>query len=324
VGLVLGAGGTVGHAFHAGVLAALEADCGWDARSADVVLGTSAGSVVASMLRAGFSAGDLAARARGEPMSAAGERLVAQARTGSPPRLPRLPPRARPRGTRAGMASPARVRRALREPWRASPASMAAAMMPAGEVSTELITLPLQSFFGTSWPPAPTWVVAVELDTGRRVVFGRAGSPSVAIADAVAASCAIPGYFEPVTIEGVRYVDGGVASPTNADVLRDVDLDLVVVSSPMSTAGGTRQVRPDSPLRHLARLALGREVARLRRRGVRVVTFQPSAPDQAVMAGNPLDAAKRRPVCEQAMATTSRRLRRQDLRDQLAPLFASP
>ena len=56
IGLVLGAGGAVGHAFHAGVLAALADETGWDAREAEVVVGTSAGSVVGALLRAGMSA----------------------------------------------------------------------------------------------------------------------------------------------------------------------------------------------------------------------------------------------------------------------------
>ena len=55
VGLVLGAGGIVGQAYHAGVLAALEVDLGWDARTADVIVGTSAGSVMGTALRMGLS-----------------------------------------------------------------------------------------------------------------------------------------------------------------------------------------------------------------------------------------------------------------------------
>src|SRR6478735_7027457 len=62
IALVLGAGGTVGHAVHAGVLAALGDVCGWDARRADVVVGTSAGSVVAVLLRAGMPPADLIQR----------------------------------------------------------------------------------------------------------------------------------------------------------------------------------------------------------------------------------------------------------------------
>src|SRR5450432_3427349 len=93
IGLVLGAGGVVGHAFHAGVLAAVAESTGWDPRDADVIVGTSAGSVVGALLRAGASAPDLAARATGAPVSAAGQRLIDRAAEGSRD-LPPIPSRA--------------------------------------------------------------------------------------------------------------------------------------------------------------------------------------------------------------------------------------
>ena len=77
IGLVLGAGGVTGGAFHAGVLAALAEGTGWDPRRAEIVVGTSAGSVTAAALRAGLPAADLAARAEGRPLSAEGARILA-------------------------------------------------------------------------------------------------------------------------------------------------------------------------------------------------------------------------------------------------------
>src|SRR5438094_10641917 len=75
IGLVLGAGGFGGRAFHAGVLAALEEGTGWDPRSAEVVVGTSAGSQVGTALRIGISGADLAARIAGKPVSRQGQRI---------------------------------------------------------------------------------------------------------------------------------------------------------------------------------------------------------------------------------------------------------
>ena len=72
VGLVLGAGGVVGQAYHAGVLAALERELGWDPRSADVVVGSSAGSITGTLLRLGVTAGDLRPWPDGSPLSHAG------------------------------------------------------------------------------------------------------------------------------------------------------------------------------------------------------------------------------------------------------------
>ena len=74
---MLGAGGIVGQAFHAGVLAALEQDVGWDPRSAEVIVGSSAGSVTGATLRLGVAASDLAARAEGRPVSRAGRAFFA-------------------------------------------------------------------------------------------------------------------------------------------------------------------------------------------------------------------------------------------------------
>jgi NTE family protein len=76
VGLVLGAGGVVGQAYHAGVLAALEQDLGWDPRTADVIVGSSAGSVTGTLLRLGVPASDLASYAVESPLSPGGASIL--------------------------------------------------------------------------------------------------------------------------------------------------------------------------------------------------------------------------------------------------------
>jgi NTE family protein len=100
VGLVLGAGGTVGAAYHAGALAALQHDLGWDARDAAVVVGTSAGSIVGSLLRLGVPPTDLAALTVGAPAYQVAPELAASLldRPVFPPvtlrhlmRIPRIP-----------------------------------------------------------------------------------------------------------------------------------------------------------------------------------------------------------------------------------------
>jgi NTE family protein len=307
IGLVLGAGGVVGHAFHTGVLAALATAAGWDARDAEIVVGTSAGSVVGALLRTGQSADELAARSITAPPTT-------------------IPDRAPRRGGLPRMASPATFVRAAWPPFRpVRPGALAAAALPAGQVSSELVAAGLRPLFTNGWPDRRLWVCAVRLDTGRRVVFGRAGAPpDVPVADAVAASCAIPTFFEPVTIGGVRYVDGGVHSPTNADLLAGENLDLVVVSSPMSVAGNRLRPNFDLPGRRVARLYLGREAARVRRSGTPVLTFQPTAPDLAVMGLNAMDPGRREAVTRQARESAIRRLERPDARDRLELLGARP
>jgi NTE family protein len=294
IGLVLGAGGVVGHAFHAGVLDAIAEQTGWDPRQAAVIVGTSAGAGVAALLRAGLAPADLAARATDRAMSRTGARLVdiAEGGTGSSA----YPPRPRPIDLLGRMASPRLVMRSALRPLRsARPGAIAAAALPAGRVPTEMVAAPYRRLFPHNWPDEQTWLCAVRLDTGRRVVFGRGDGPRPPVGDAVAASCAIPGYFEPVDINGVRYVDGGVHSPTNADLVADVELDALVVSSSMSAGGRWRGAvgAPERPVRAAASWYLGREVAQIRRRGVPVLVFQPGAEDLPDIGGNAMDPARR-------------------------------
>lgn len=195
-----------------------------------------------------------------------------------------------------------------------------AGLLPQGRASTERVVAGIRRLFGTARPHRALWLCALDLDRGRRVVFGREGSPPADVATAVAASCAIPGYFAPVEVEGVRYVDGGVHSVTNADTLAGLGLDLVVVSAPMSVAAAA--VRPS--LGVAARLAAaGRlrwELGRVRRAGTPVVAFEPGPEDLAAMGPNPMDPARRDPVLRQARESTLRRLREAPLQERLASL----
>jgi NTE family protein len=201
-----------------------------------------------------------------------------------------------------------------------TPGSLAAALLPAGAVPTDDIATPFDNLFGSTWPAAPTWIVAVQLDTGRRVAFGRDDAPTATPAEAVRASCAIPAFFEPPEIGGQRYVDGGVHSTTNADLVAGERPDLVVVSAPMSAVRGAVRIGPAAAMRHVARLSLAREVAGLRARRIPVVAFQPTAADLEVMAGDSLDPRKFAPVAAVAEASARRRLARADVRERLAAL----
>jgi NTE family protein len=317
IGLVLGAGGIVGHAFHAGVLSALAEATGWNPRSAEVIVGTSAGSRVGAMLRAGVSAGDLAAFTAGDPPSEEGARFLA--RLGPPAKLPPF--------TLAGLlddfpaaSSPRFLLRAALRPWEARFGTVLAASLPAGRVPTEEMVAGLRRALGDGWPDRPLWICAVRLDDGRRVVFGKAGAPPAAVATAVAASSAIPGFFTPVEQDGVRYVDGGVHSPTNLDLVEGLGLDLVLVSSPMSTVGGALRFSADFPGRLLSRLRLAQEARRVRAAGTVVVAFQPNAADQLVMGSNAMDPSRRRPVVHQVRESVLRRLERAEFRERLSAL----
>jgi NTE family protein len=321
VGLVLGAGGTVGHAWHAGVLAALEEATGWDPRRADVVVGTSAGSVVAAVLRGGLSAADIHARATGGPLSREGREALTQAGIQGPPRSYSRADAAA--GGRWSPASPSLLARTALTPWRLRPGLLVAGLLPRGSVDASGIGQAARAFHSDSWPDQPLWLCSVRLDDGHRVVFGREDEDQVDIGTAVEASCAIPGFFRPVSIDGRDHVDGGVHSPTNADVLAGHDLDLVVVSSPMSLdSAALRRPALDRMVRVGHRAALQREVTVVRTERTRVVTFQPGVDDLAVLGptSQSMDPDRRKPVAERARQTTLRRLRSSRLSDQLEAL----
>jgi NTE family protein len=318
VALVLGAGGVAGGAFHAGVLAALAEATGWDPRRAATIVGTSAGSITGATLRAGMPAPDLLARAQDRALSDEAARLVRRAGPMAPPPASRPARSARPRTDLAATAA-----RAARRPFAARPWSVLAALVPDGSVSTALISEGLGGLFGEAWPAAPLLVCAVRQADGRRVVFGRAGGPMPPVPDAVAASCAIPGFFSPVVIAGESYIDGGVHSPTNGDVALDAGgLDLVLVSSPMSRQGRRPRLAPDQPMRAWAGALLDAEAARLRRRGVAVVAFQPDEPVLEQMGLNAMDPARRGAIAAAAHRSAHRKLARSDVAARLAALAA--
>ena len=174
--LVLGAGGSVGHAFHLGVLSALLDELGWDARAAGLIVGTSAGSVVARGLRAGIGPAECEhargagpsptgglLRRRGGDRRLHGEQAIGRVATAAAGTT--CPDERAARLRRLKMASPERVRRALREPWRVTPGSLLSAMIPPGRLPTDHLGAPYDALFGADWPDDPLWVVAV---TARR------------------------------------------------------------------------------------------------------------------------------------------------------------
>ena len=289
IGLVLGGGGLTGTAFHAGVITALAETVGWDARAADVIVGTSAGATAAALMRAGFPPTDYVPRVAGLEMSAEGQAILGAAPPLRTPADPASSPRSRP-------ASRALLRSVARAPWRYPLGVLATALLPEGGRDVTGTAALFDGLF-EAWPQDPLWVCAVRLEDGERVVFGRDRTADVA--DAVAASCAVPGYFAPVRIDEVPYVDGGVHSLTNLDVVADLELDLVVVSAPLGTSEVVA-ADPGNALRLPAHAQLARDVARLRRRGTAVVTLQPDRRLRAVMGTRAMDASRRRPV---ALAT---------------------
>jgi NTE family protein len=298
VGLVLGAGGVVGQAYHSGVLAALEHDLGWDPRTAEVIVGTSAGSITGALLRNGVPASELAAWSVQAPLSAEGallEQLFGSEHPEFAPfdaaQLIRRPP---------SFPGPQMVRRALTRPWQFRPVTAAMALLAPGTVDIRDQLTALHEVEGQEWPQDPLWICAVRRRDGRRTVFGRPGTPDVPLHLAVASSCAVPGYFSPVKIGDHTYVDGGAHSPTNAAILRECDLDLVIIVSPMSgPSGGIVKDLYEASRWHAGRL-VRREAGALRARGTDVVVFRPSLAEQEVMGDDFMSSATVTDVVQQS------------------------
>jgi NTE family protein len=213
--LVLGGGGVTGIAWELGLLAGL-ADAGVDLTAADLVVGTSAGSIVGAQVTCGGELGTLFARQLEPPPAERAARLR--------------------RSTMAQWAWAFVRTRGDDEAFRRRIGALALAAEEAGATPSEEEQLRViaSRLVGTEWPDRPLVLTAVDAHTGEFRTFDR--DSGVPLLQAVAASCAVPGVYPPVTIDGRRYVDGGMRSPANADLAEGYDR--VVVLAPISRGAG--------------------------------------------------------------------------------------
>jgi NTE family protein len=309
VALVLGGGGIAGAAWHGAVLAALD-EAGWDPRRADLVVGTSAGANVAAVLRLGVPPADLLAGPLGRPLSPEG--AAHAARAGGPMELPA------PRLTLARPVAPRLALRAMSRPWRFNPLLAMAGLLPTGQVPTATIGDRIRATHDDAWPGRPTWICAVRMPEGRLEVFGR-DVDDADLATAVEASSAIPGYFAPVVHDGATYVDGGVHSPTNADLVAGLGFDLVVVSSPMTGTSAALRGRWTGA-RPLHAATLAREVRAVRRDGTPVLVLQPGPEVVEAVGPNSMDVTRRARVAQVAHESVRAHLASARIAERLALL----
>ncbi len=250
VGLVLGAGGPMGWAFHLGVLDGVRRTLGHEPAGAARVVGTSAGGSIAATLLGGATTDDVLASITTPPTDDERERM---------------------REAMASLKQPWRRLRpvapgALRGVGRGRGVAPLVGLLPGGVFPTS----PLRRFpigdLDLAWP-SQLWLPAVSMQGGARVVFGR-DRHDVAVADALEATSAVPLMFEPKQIGDDLFVDGAVHSSTNADLLVGDDVGTVLISSPMTRPGG-------GMVRRRARRQLAAEVELLRAHGTRVVVVEP-------------------------------------------------
>jgi NTE family protein len=217
---------------------------------------------------------------------------------------------------------------AISNPLRHTPLQMVAGWLPSGFVSTDSLKETVSRVVPSGWVQHPNyWAVACDYDSGRRTPLGRLGSPRADLPDAVAASCAIPGFYRPVKIGRRRYVDGGVCSASNLDLVAGRGLDLVICLNPLtSTASGSAGITAraldmlPSLTRRASRNRLLREERKVRRFGTEVLLIEPTAEDHAEMGVNWMSAERRQNVIDTAEHTVAKQLQRPEVRALLEGL----
>jgi NTE family protein len=209
--LVLGGGGITGIAWEIGLLAGL-AEAGVDLSGADLVVGTSAGAVVGAQITCGAALETLYERQLEPPTQERVARMT--------------------RGNLARYAWAMLTSRGHDVEFRRRVGALALAAEKAGLTPTEQERLDVigSRLVSTQWPERKLVITAVDAETGEFRTFDR--DSGVPLLQAVAASCAVPGVYPPVTIDGRRCVDGGMRSAANADLAHDHDRVVVLAPIP--------------------------------------------------------------------------------------------
>jgi NTE family protein len=286
VALVLGGGGAAGNAWEIGVIAGL-AEAGLDmTEAADLVVGTSAGATAAAQLRSGMPPAELLASVLSPPVQPVGQNRE------RPPSLPMATVFERMRAIGAAATSAADLQRAMGAFGLESDSILG----PGAEQRRAMIAARLPR---REWPDRPMIVVAVNAHTGELVAFDR--ESGVELVDAVTASTALPGLVPTVSINGARYIDGGVRSPDNADLASGYAN--VVVLSPLGGVGADRAGQFEG-LRRPPEWGtdLAGQVEALRKQGSRVEVITPDADSRAAFGTNLTDPATRIPAARAGFA----------------------
>jgi NTE family protein len=290
--LVLGGGGILGEAWMGALLTGLQDATGFDARECEGYVGTSAGSIVAALLAAGV---EPRTRLGGLPEPPP---VVASEAAGDAGPLTRV---LQLGVTLGGAAAAPMAAIGLRSTEAAGALMRRAALrrVAPGRRSLERLGQELENV-GASWDGRLS-VAAVEVESGRRVMFGAPGAPPASVGAAVQASCAIPGVFRPVVVGGRSYVEGGVWSPTNLDRAPAARGTRVLCLNPTGSLGLSAGT-PFAAVGHVSRTLAGIEALTLERRGAHVTTVSPGAAAQAAMGPNLMDAGPRSQVIAAGLA----------------------
>ena len=288
VALVLGGGGSAGQAWTIGVIAGL-AEASIDmTETADLVIGTSSGATAAAQVRSGIPPAELLASVLSPPVPPVGQNRP------PPPGPPMATVFERMRAIGAAAISAADLQRAMGAFGLESDATFGPV---AAEQRRAMVAarLPRQQ-----WPDRPMIVAAVNAHTGELAAFDR--DSGVDLVDAVTAGTALPGMVPTHSINGIRYINGGVRSAENADLARGYAN--IVVISPFGGRTGTLPAGQFEGIRRSPEWGtdLASQVEALRKQGSRVVVITPDADSRAAMGTNQMDPATRIPAARAGFA----------------------
>ena len=287
VALVLGAGGAAGQAWQIGIIAGL-AEAGLDmTEAADLVIGTSSGSTTAAWVRSGIPAAELFASVLSPPAQPVG-----QNREHAPPSIPMATVFERMRAIGAAATSAADLRRAMGAFGLESDSALGPT---AAEQRRAMVAARLPRH---EWPDRPMIVVALDAHTGELAAFNR--DSGVDLVDAVTAATALPGGAPTHSINGARYINGGVRSADNADLASGSAN--VLVLSPFSGRSGPLPEGQFEGLRRFPGADLASQVEALREQGSHVEVITPDADSRAAMGTNQMDPATRIPAARAGFA----------------------
>jgi len=278
--LVLGGGGAAGNAWMIGIVAGL-AEAGVDLTElADLVIGTSAGANAAAQVRSGISQAELLAATLAPPPG----QPVAPPRPPSPPR-PMEAVFEQMRNISAAASTQLELQHAM------AAYALRSDMSFAPEVAEQRPALVARRLPGPDWPERPMLIVAVNAETGELATFDR--QSGVALVDAATAAISLPGAGPTHSINGTRYISGGVRSVDNADLA--AGFRTVIVLSPFGGRTGPLPPGQFEGLRRPPGADLASEVEALRRAGSHVEVITPDADSRAAMGVNQMDLATRVP-----------------------------
>ena len=215
----------------------------------------------------------------------------------------------RPPAPKAGFGSPVLLRKGIRELRQLPPMAVLAALLPEGRGRLDSVGALVRHVVGDGWVErAGLTVVALDYDLGVRVAFGRSAAPSAAASEAVMASCAIPGWYQPMAIGDRRYIDGGTWSSTNIDLMAGLGLDEVYGLAPQASfdldAPKELVTRLERQWRARVTAKALRELAVVHTEGTDVTIIGPGREDLEAIGGNLMDVGRRPRVMETSLRTS--------------------